>query len=78
MLLVLAYCLGLGLPFVLLALGARWAVRATGWLRRHVRAVQLTGGILLLCVGIALLTGLWADLVDVLRQSVVSNVRLPL
>lgn len=29
--LVLAYCLGLGLPFVLLALGTSWAARTTGW-----------------------------------------------
>jgi cytochrome c-type biogenesis protein len=77
-LLVLAYCLGLGLPFVVLALGARWAVRAAGWLRRHVRGIQITGGILLLCVGIALVTGLWWDLVDVLRQTIVSNVTLPI
>jgi cytochrome c-type biogenesis protein len=77
-LLVLAYCLGLGLPFVLLALGARWAVRATGWLRRHVRGVQITGGVLLLCVGFALVTGLWGDLVDWLRESVVTTVNLPL
>jgi cytochrome c-type biogenesis protein len=77
-LLVLAYCLGLGLPFVLLALGARWAVRAAGWLRRHVRGIQITGGILLLCVGIALVTGLWGDLVDVLRQTIVSNLTLPI
>jgi cytochrome c-type biogenesis protein len=77
-LLVLAYCLGLGVPFVVLALGARWAVRATGWLRRHVRGVQITGGVLLLCVGVALVTGLWGDLVDWLRQTVVTNVTTPL
>jgi cytochrome c-type biogenesis protein len=73
-LLVIAYCLGLGVPFVVLALGARWAVRATGWLRRHVRGVQIAGGVLLLCVGIALVTGLWDDLIIWLRDSVVSNV----
>jgi cytochrome c-type biogenesis protein len=77
-LLVLAYCLGLGVPFVVLALGARWAVRATGWLRGHVRGVQLTGGVLLLCVGFALVTGLWGDLVDWLRETVVTTVNLPL
>jgi len=77
-LLVLAYCIGLGVPFVVLALGARWAVRATGWLRRHVRGIQITGGVLLMCVGLALVTGLWGDLVDWLRQTVVSNVNLPI
>lgn len=76
--LVVAYCLGLGLPFVLLAVGARWAVRATGWLRRHARAVQIGGGVLLLCVGVALTTGVWDDLMVWLRQAVEINVRSPL
>jgi cytochrome c-type biogenesis protein len=66
-LLVLAYCLGLGIPFVLLALGFRWAVRVAGWLRRHTRAVQLTGGIMLLAVGVLLVTGLWGEFIDWLR-----------
>jgi cytochrome c-type biogenesis protein len=77
-LLVLAYCLGLGLPFVVIALGARWAVRAMGWLRAHVRGVQLTGGALLLVVGVLLVTGLWGEMVALLRDTVVSDVRLPL
>ncbi len=66
-LLILAYCLGLGLPFVLLALGARWAVRATGWLGRHILRVQQVGGALLLTIGIALVTGLWGELISWLR-----------
>ncbi|MGH3600883.1 MAG: cytochrome c biogenesis CcdA family protein [Pseudonocardiaceae bacterium] len=69
-LLVGAYCLGLGLPFLLLALGARRAVRAVSWLRRHVRGVQLAGGMLLIVVGLLLVTGLWAGLVAVLRGPV--------
>lgn len=77
-LLVLAYCLGLGLPFVVLALGARWAVRATGWLRRHVRGVQIAGGVLLLCVGVALVTGVWDGLVSWLQDTVANNAQAPL
>ncbi|GDY29453.1 cytochrome c biogenesis protein [Gandjariella thermophila] len=77
-LLVLAYCLGLGLPFVLLALGARWALRAVGWLRGHVRAVQLTGGALLVVVGVLLVTGLWGEMVALLQSAVVDDTRLPL
>ncbi|MGH3978735.1 MAG: cytochrome c biogenesis CcdA family protein [Pseudonocardiaceae bacterium] len=68
--LVLAYCTGLGLPFVLLALGAGRAVRAMSWLRAHVRGVQLAGGVMLIVVGTALVTGLWAELVAVLRGPV--------
>ena len=77
-LLVVIYCIGLGLPFLLIAVGARWAVRATGWLRRHGRTIQLVGGGLLIAVGLALVTGLWGELVSWLRNTVVSDVRLPL
>ncbi|MET9225671.1 cytochrome c biogenesis CcdA family protein [Lentzea sp. NPDC003310] len=65
--LVLAYCLGLGLPFVLLAVSARWAITTASWLRRHTRAVQLTGGVLLLAVGVLLVTGLWGEAIIWLR-----------
>lgn len=77
-LLVVVYCIGLGLPFLLIALGARWAVRATDWLRRHARGVQLAGGGLLLVVGILLASGLWADIVGWLRDGFISDVELPL
>ncbi|MFC4853095.1 cytochrome c biogenesis CcdA family protein [Actinophytocola glycyrrhizae] len=77
-LLVLVYCLGLGIPFLLIALGARWTVRANGWLRRHARAIQLTGGALLFVVGVLLVTGLWADLTTWLKYTVVTNTELPL
>ncbi|TWF94931.1 cytochrome c biogenesis CcdA family protein [Saccharopolyspora dendranthemae] len=66
-LLVLAYCVGLGVPFVVLALGARWAVRSAGWLRRRGRAIQIAGGVLLVVVGLLLVTGLWGELISMLR-----------
>jgi cytochrome c-type biogenesis protein len=68
--LVIAYCLGLGVPFLLLALGAQRVVRAVDWLRRHVRRVQLAGAAMLIVVGILLVTGLWAELVAALREPV--------
>ncbi|WP_153036160.1 cytochrome c biogenesis CcdA family protein [Amycolatopsis sp. YIM 10] len=77
-LLILLYCLGLGVPFLLIALGARWAVRATGWLRRNGRRVQIFGGALLLVVGLLLVTGLWGELVGWLRVAFISEVELPL
>ncbi|HMZ14257.1 MAG TPA: cytochrome c biogenesis CcdA family protein, partial [Mycobacterium sp.] len=64
LLLVIAYCLGLGIPFVLLALGSGWAVNGFGWLRRNTRAIQIFGGVLLIAVGIALVTGVWNDFVS--------------
>lgn len=69
-LLMLAYCLGLGIPFVLLALGARWAVTSAGWLRRNGRAIRIAGGALLVTVGIMLVTGLWGEMIAMLRGPV--------
>jgi cytochrome c-type biogenesis protein len=69
--LVLAYCFGLGIPFLLLALGLRWAVRATNWLRRHTRGIQIAGGVMLLVVGTMLVTGLWGEFIDWLRTPIV-------
>lgn len=76
--LVLAYCLGLGIPFVLLALGSARAVTGLGWLRRHTRTIQIFGGVLLILVGTALVTGLWNEFVSWVRDAFVSDVRLPI
>lgn len=75
--LVIAYCLGLGIPFVLLAFGSAAAVAGLGWLHRHTRALQIFGGVLLIVVGIALVSGAWNDFVSWLRDAFVSDVRLP-
>ncbi|WP_375405156.1 cytochrome c biogenesis CcdA family protein, partial [uncultured Amnibacterium sp.] len=45
--LAVCYSIGLGLPFVLLALGFGWATGAVQVLRRHIRAINLAGGGLL-------------------------------
>ena len=76
--LVIAYCLGLGIPFVLLAFGSAGAVAGLGWLRRHTRAIQIFGGALLIAVGALLVTGVWNDFVSWLRDAFVSDVRLPI
>ncbi|CPU14831.1 Putative cytochrome C biogenesis protein CcdA [Mycobacteroides abscessus] len=76
--LVIAYCLGLGMPFLLLAFGSARAVRGMDWLRRHTRTIQVIGGIALLAVGVALITGVWADFVAWVRDAFVSDARLPI
>lgn len=76
--LVIAYCLGLGIPFVLLAFGSARAVQGLAWLRRHTRAIQIFGGVLLILVGVALVTGLWGDFVSWMRDAFVSDVTLPI
>ncbi|MGW6129516.1 cytochrome c biogenesis protein CcdA [Cellulomonas sp. NPDC055163] len=54
-----AFCLGLGLPFLLLALGTARSRRAHELLRRHRLAVMRAGGGLLVLLGVALVTGVW-------------------
>ncbi|GAB3355000.1 cytochrome c biogenesis CcdA family protein [Modestobacter lapidis] len=67
-LLGVAYCLGLGVPFVLVALGARWAMGATTFLRRHAAAVTRVGGAMLVLVGLLLVTGAWTEMMQWLRS----------
>ena len=69
--LVIAYCLGLGLPFLLVALGSSAAVRGIDVLRRHSRAIQIAGGVAMIVVGLMLLTGAWNGFVGWTRQLVV-------
>jgi cytochrome c-type biogenesis protein len=56
-----AYCLGLGLPFLLIALGLQRSTAALSVLRRHRRAISRVGGGLLVLIGLALVTGLWSE-----------------
>ncbi|MCB0926573.1 MAG: cytochrome c biogenesis protein CcdA [Mycobacterium sp.] len=76
--LVIAYCLGLGLPFLVLAVGSTWAVSGLGWLRRNTRVIQVVGGLALIAVGIALVTGAWNEFIGWVRDAFISDVRLPL
>jgi cytochrome c-type biogenesis protein len=50
------YSLGLGVPFVLAGLWVSHLAGAMGWLRRHIRAVNLASGMLLILVGVLFLT----------------------
>jgi cytochrome c-type biogenesis protein len=62
-----AYCLGLGIPFVLVALGARRALTFSALARRHAPTVMRVGGALLILLGILLVTGWWEALMIWLR-----------
>ena len=63
----LVYCLGLGLPFVLLALAFSRMAGAIAWVRRHYVWVMRIGGGMLVLVGILLVTGIWTDVTIWLR-----------
>ncbi|WP_288968754.1 cytochrome c biogenesis CcdA family protein [uncultured Microbacterium sp.] len=73
----LAYSLGLGIPFLLVALGFGWATKAIGFLRRHIRVVNIIGGMMLLLLGVLMVTGLWTDIMSRLT-AVIGSVILPL
>ena len=58
-LLGLAYCIGLGIPFLLVALGFGWVTGSLAFLRRHIRAINVIGGALLMLIGVLMVSGLW-------------------
>jgi cytochrome c-type biogenesis protein len=76
--LVVAYCLGLGMPFVALAFSSAWALRSLRVLRAHSRSLQILGGVLMLAVGIAMITGVWDHFVTWVRDAFVTNTQLPI
>jgi len=59
--LTFVYCLGLGLPFVVAAVASESVMRASTWLRRHAKVVGIIGGLLLIAIGVAEVTGWWAS-----------------
>jgi len=76
-LLAIVYSLGLGIPFLLIALGVGWASRSVGFFRRHIRVVNIVGGILLIALGVLMVTGVWTTLMSSLT-GVIGSVELPL
>ena len=69
-LLAIAYCAGLGAPFVLVAAGLGTAMKAVAVARRHGRAVSRVGGALMIVVGVLLMTGWWSAFTIWLRTTV--------
>ncbi len=53
------YSLGLGLPFIALALGYQRARGSLRWLQRHGRGVERLGGVMLIGVGVLFVSGAW-------------------
>ena len=76
-LLGVAYSLGLGIPFLMLTLGFGWATRSVSFVRRHIRAVNIIGGVLLIVLGLLMVTGVWTAVMAEL-QGVFASVPAPL
>ena len=68
--LAIAYCLGLGLPFLAFGLGFRRLIGVTKAVRRNSRWVTRIGGGMLVLVGVALVSGAWWNFVIWLQSTV--------
>ncbi len=67
------YCAGLGIPFIAIAAGYQRAGRLSAWLRTHRRPIQLTGGIMLLLVGLLMVTGVWELAITWVQARMITN-----
>jgi cytochrome c-type biogenesis protein len=67
-LLSFAYCLGLGVPFLIAGVAFDRAVHATRAVRRHSRAVMVAGGSMLVLLGLLQVSGVWTALAEQLQR----------
>lgn len=72
--LAICYCFGLGLPFVLAAFGFGWMTQTMTFFKRHIRAVNLIGGGLLILIGLLMVTGVWSEMMFALQAVIGSYV----
>ncbi|MGB5951283.1 MAG: cytochrome c biogenesis CcdA family protein [Ornithinimicrobium sp.] len=71
--LAVAYCLGLGLPFIAIAAGAGWVADASKGLRRHHDLIQRACGLFLIALGLLLVSGLWEQITVWVQTRLVSS-----
>ena len=71
--LAFAYCLGLGIPFILAGLAYQRMLGAFSFFRRHQVALMRIGGLMLVAVGVMLVTGWWNDFTTWLQVNLYSD-----
>ncbi len=67
-LLAVAFTLGIGLPFILMAFGFSWASASVAFVKKNIRTFNLIGGGLLVVLGLLMAFGLWASIVSWLQE----------
>ena len=76
--LTVAYGLGLGVPFLIVALAFERGVTAFSFARRHARAFSVAGGAMLVAVGVLEVTGAWSSALLWLKTHWISSYQSPL
>jgi cytochrome c-type biogenesis protein len=76
--LAFVYCLGLGIPFLIVALAFQRGMRAFGFARRHARLITGIGGGLLVLVGVLEVTGAWSAAITWLQIHWVQGYSAPI
>lgn len=71
------YSLGIGIPFLLIAAGFGFAARSVEFVKEHIRAINIIGGVVLIVLGMLIASGLWLQFTNWM-QEVNSSVILPL
>ena len=77
-LLMFVYGLGLGIPFLVVALLFQRGMTTFGFARRHARLITRVGGALLVAVGVLELTGTWTAAMQWVQTHWIANVKSPL
>jgi cytochrome c-type biogenesis protein len=76
--LAFVYGLGLGIPFLIVAVAFQRMVNVLGFFRRNARAVSRIGGILLIVVGLLEVTGAWTSAITWLKEHWFNGYATPL
>ena len=71
------YSLGIGIPFLLIATGFGFAAKTMNFVKRHIRAINVFGGVTLILLGLLIASGLWLQFTNWLGV-VTSGFILPL
>ncbi|MFW0107530.1 cytochrome c biogenesis CcdA family protein [Rothia sp. P7181] len=75
--LTFAYCLGLGIPFFIVALGILRGTQRLRWLKQHHRRIQQCGAVLLILIGALMITGVWNSMISWI-QATLPTYELPI